>query len=193
MIDATIFHSSLLMSFFSCSLVTCTSLRTFLSRLSCFSSISFMVTSRDGGTIGGDGGACILGSSSSIDCKLLVNALNIFGSPIVDKPSTSNPDSLSDDNVLLRFLPVLRRLVVRTLDWKSPIEVWHLSRRPMGCGRMELRLSYSISSRTSSCSLMCFSMTFMSPEGTLTRTIFASQSRTMVLIHIGISVTEGLL
>ena len=193
--EATIFHSSLLMSFFSFFLVTCTSLRTLFNSMSCLSSASFVMTSIEWAALLGADNAGVheFVSSSSMDCKLLSNLWNSLGSPVVDKASLSKPDSLgSDDTVLERLLTQYGELVVQGFDRKSPGELKHLW-RVMGWEMIEFRLSNSISSRTSSCSWTCFSMAFMSPAGTLTRTIFASQFKTITLIHLGISVTEGLL
>lgn len=187
--EATIFHSSLLMSFFSFFLVTFTSLRTLFNSMSCLSSASFVMTSIEWAVLLGadNAGAHEFVSSSSMDCKLLSNLWNSLGSPVVDKASLSKPDSLgSDDTVLERLLTQYGELVVQGFDWKSPGELKHLW-RVMGWEMIEFRLSNSISSRT------CFSMAFMSPAGTLTRTIFASQFKTITLIHLGISVTAGLL
>lgn len=129
--EATIFHSSLLMSFFSFFLVTFTSLRTLFNSMSCLSSASFVMTSIEWAALLGadNAGAHEFVSSSSMDCKLLSNLWNSLGSPVVDKASLSKPDSLgSDDTVLERLLTQYGELVVQGFDWKSPGELKHLWR-----------------------------------------------------------------
>lgn len=168
---ATNFHSSLLISFASFSLTTLTSLRTFFNKLSCLRSISFMETSKESGIFWG-GLSSVVGCSSLMVSKQRAHVLNSCGSPKVDAASDTWLDRPSEKAEVRHDIP-------------PP----HL---PVG-GRTELRLSNSISSRASAFSLKCFLMTFTSPGGILTRTSFASQFKTIILTHAGISATDGLL
>ena len=181
------------MSFSSCCLVTCTSLRTLFKRLSNFKSISFTeASSKHDGTLAWSGSSGLDSFSSLIDCRLRPNASNSLGSPTDDKPSASHECSLSDDIVLQRPLPLCNKLEVRNLEWKSTEEQL-LSRGSRWEGRMEWRLSNATSWRNASSSFTCFSMTLTSPVGTLIRTSPANQVNTTTLTQVGISQTEGLL
>ena len=181
MTEATIFHSSLLISFSSFSLATCTSLRTFLNKLSCFKSICFMESSKDSETLGG--GASLIGCSSLMEFRLF-GRVNKFGRPKVDIFSDPKLKRLWGMLFIARFRTMEVMLCFLLLSWLT---------FKIDCVGTELRRSYSISSRASAFSLKCLLMTLRRPGETLMRTSFASQLRTMVLTHTGISDTEGLL
>lgn len=114
----------------------------------------------------------VVGCSSLIVSKQFAHVLNSCGSPIVDAASDAWLHRRSEKAEVRREM--------------LPLHI------PVG-GRTEFRLSNSISSRASAFSSKCFLMTFTSPGGILTRKNFASQFRTIVLTHVGISATDGLL